>query len=233
MTTSELMRAMADAGAPFEAILIAVQAIEERDAAIAQKRAVERDRKRRQRAKSQDMDVTVTGQSQDEAVTVTGTASLSLPPLSSPQTPQQTPPTHTHPEKTTRARKGTGPLAAKPDSVSDATWRDFQALRQRKHAPLTETAMAGIVREAKAAGWSLESALAQSVTRGWQGFEAEWVKGKPDPAAANRHDAHRAAFERRHPVVERTEAEARALMEPAEFEQWRARQRRNGEAQAA
>ena len=49
MTVSDLMKAMADAGAPFEAILIAVQALEAkdaeiaaRDAEVAEKRAKER-----------------------------------------------------------------------------------------------------------------------------------------------------------------------------------------------
>jgi hypothetical protein len=62
-----------------------------------------------------------------------------------------------------------------PDGVSDAVWRDFVALRHRKDAPITETAMAGIRREAEKAGWTLESALAECATRGWQGFKAEWV----------------------------------------------------------
>jgi len=39
MTTSELMKAMADAGAPFDAILIAVKALEEKDAEIASREA--------------------------------------------------------------------------------------------------------------------------------------------------------------------------------------------------
>lgn len=39
VTTSELMKAMADAGAPFEAILIAVQALEAKDAEIAAREA--------------------------------------------------------------------------------------------------------------------------------------------------------------------------------------------------
>lgn len=151
--------------------------------------------------------------------------SLSLPPLSSPHTPLLTPPTHTHPDNNTRARKGGSQLAAKPEEVTCATWRDFQALRQRKRAPLTETAMAGIVREAAKAGWSLESALAECSIRGWQAFKAEWVNGKPDPSAGTGgHDASRAAFERRHGGRVMTESEARALMDPAEFEQWKARQ---------
>jgi hypothetical protein len=71
--------------------------------------------------------------------------------------------------------------------VKDQTWADFLDLRKRKRAPLTETAMAGIEREARKAGWSMEAALEKCVVRGWQGFEADWIKGErpPSDGAAN------------------------------------------------
>jgi len=81
MKVSDLMRAMSDAGAPMEAILIAVKAIEESNDAIEQRRAGERERKRRQRAKSDEVDGTLPGQSRDIAGTVTAEAPLSLPVL--------------------------------------------------------------------------------------------------------------------------------------------------------
>jgi len=43
---------------------------------------------------------------------------------------------------------------------------------------MTETALKGIEREAKKAGWSLEKAISECVTRGWQSFKADWVKEK-------------------------------------------------------
>ena len=61
MRTSELAAAMAAAGAPIDAILIALRAIEERDEAIDAKRAVERNRKRKQREKAAENDGTITG----------------------------------------------------------------------------------------------------------------------------------------------------------------------------
>lgn len=72
-------------------------------------------------------------------------------------------------------------LAAKPDDVTDDVWSDFQSMRRQKRAPLTETALKGIAREATKAGWSLNDALRECCERGWQGFKAEWVnnnKGK-------------------------------------------------------
>jgi hypothetical protein len=67
---------------------------------------------------------------------------------------------------------------ARPDSVSEAVWRDFLALRANKRAKLTPTAWMHIVHEANKAGWTLEAALTEAVARGWAGFKAEWVKDK-------------------------------------------------------
>lgn len=110
------------------------------------------------------------------------TAPLSLPPNEN----NSNPPTHT-PGNNTRARKGTG-TPAKPEGVKDQTWADFLDLRKRKRAPLTETAMAGIEREARKAGWSMEAALEKCVVRGWQGFEADWLKGERPPSDAPAND---------------------------------------------
>ena len=66
----------------------------------------------------------------------------------------------------------------KPDDVSDEVWSDFTAHRKRKKANITTTAMNRIASEAKRAGWSMEDALAETVTRGWTSFKAEWVQPK-------------------------------------------------------
>jgi len=108
--------------------------------------------------------------------TVTSDAPLSLPPNENISNP----PTHT-PGNNTRTRKAPV-LAAKPAEVSERVWIDFQTLRKRKGAPLTETALAGIADEARKAGWPLEAALAKCQVRGWQGFEADWLKGERPPS---------------------------------------------------
>lgn len=95
MKVSDLIEAMGNAGAPMEAILIAVRALEDSEAALNQRRAVERDRKRRQREKERDSHGTVTGQSEDKPDTP-----LSRPPNEN----NSNPPTHT-PVSTTPARK--------------------------------------------------------------------------------------------------------------------------------
>ena len=64
---------------------------------------------------------------------------------------------------------------APPDGVSPETWSDFLQIRKLKKAAVTESAVKGIEREARKAGWSLEKALVECCARGWAGFKAEWV----------------------------------------------------------
>lgn len=178
MTTSELMRAMADAGAPFEAILIAIQALDAKDAAIAakdreqtEKRAKDAERKRQARSERgafRRRPRNIQGQSKDCPMD---------PPIE-----DHTPPVSSN-DETSPARKSKTKPPAKPDCVTDATWRDFTDHRKRKGG-LTQTALEGIEREAKAAGWPLEAALTEVVTRNWQGFKADWVANAPKPNGA-------------------------------------------------
>lgn len=71
-------------------------------------------------------------------------------------------------------RKRPSPTAARPDDVSEPVWQDFQRLRREKRSPLTDTALAGVKREALKAGVTLEAALAYCCEAGWQGFNAGW-----------------------------------------------------------
>lgn len=65
-----------------------------------------------------------------------------------------------------------------PDGVSDDVWQSFLKIRKAKKAPMSDLALAGIKREADSAGWTLEDALSECVTRGWQSFKADWVEKK-------------------------------------------------------
>lgn len=75
--------------------------------------------------------------------------------------------------------------ASRPDDVSEGVWLDFAALRKAKRAPITQTALQGIRREAHKAGWPIEDALKECVARGWQGFNAEWVQGRVRPGGVS------------------------------------------------
>lgn len=74
----------------------------------------------------------------------------------------------------------------RPDDVDPRTWEDFLAIRKAKRAPLTETALTLIEREAKAAGLTLQDALAMCCARGWQGFKAEWASSERSTSFATR-----------------------------------------------
>ncbi len=93
--------------------------------------------------------------------------------------PSQTPDTRLHkPDKEERkdTRSARSAPPDRPGDVPEKVWNDFLAIRKAKRAPLTETALDGIAREAAKAGMTLPQALAKCCERGWQGFEAKWVE---------------------------------------------------------
>ncbi len=89
------------------------------------------------------------------------------------------------------AKAAADPIAtvACPDGVPVEVFADFLAVRKAKRAPLTNTAMAGIAREAQKAGITLADALAICCERGWVGFRADWHADKPAAKTAARRPA--------------------------------------------
>lgn len=164
MRASELVQAMTEAGAPMEAVLIALRALEakdaeiaSRDAATAARRAKDAERKRTERA-------SVHGQSTDSPRTVQDDPSLSLPPNEN----NSNPPTHTHPDVTTRARKA-DPFP-RPDWCSEQIWNDLKANRKAKRLPNTASAHAKLLRDLEAMSdddWPPGRLLEAIVARGW------------------------------------------------------------------
>jgi uncharacterized protein YdaU (DUF1376 family) len=65
-----------------------------------------------------------------------------------------------------------------PSGVSDSVFQDFVKLRKGLKAPVTETAIKGLEREAKKAGMTLEAVMSLCCQNGWRGFKAEWIKDK-------------------------------------------------------
>lgn len=76
-------------------------------------------------------------------------------------------------------------LSGKPEGVRDQTWIDFTAMRKAQKAPVTPTVIDRISQEAATAGWTLDAALSEAVSRGWRGFKAIWVKDQVPVAPAN------------------------------------------------
>jgi uncharacterized protein YdaU (DUF1376 family) len=65
-----------------------------------------------------------------------------------------------------------------PVGVSDSVFNDFLKLRKGLKAPVTETAIKGLEREAAKANMSLEQVMSLCCQNGWRGFKADWVTGK-------------------------------------------------------
>ena len=80
-----------------------------------------------------------------------------------------------------------------PENVFIQTWRDFHTLRKKKRAPITETTLNGIIKEAAIANFTLEEALQECCTRGWQSFKAEWINNSKKDN--NNDDKHRRTLE--------------------------------------
>jgi uncharacterized protein YdaU (DUF1376 family) len=63
-----------------------------------------------------------------------------------------------------------------PEGVSDSVFKDFKKLRDKQKAPITETAIKGLQREAVKANMTLEQVMQMCCERGWRGFKAEWAE---------------------------------------------------------
>jgi len=87
-------------------------------------------------------------------------------------------PNHSHSQTPKKERPKTK-AAARPSDVSESVYADFLSLRASHHAPVSQTALDGIRREAERAGVSLDRALAVCCERGWRGFKAEWLREEP------------------------------------------------------
>lgn len=61
------------------------------------------------------------------------------------------------------------------EGVPDDVARDFAELRKRLKAPISETAVKGLNREAQKAGMTLTEVLETVCANGWRGFKADWV----------------------------------------------------------
>lgn len=64
----------------------------------------------------------------------------------------------------------------KPSDVTDQVWADFLTLRKAKRAPVTETVIDGIRKDAMTINITLDDALKFTCKKGWQSFNPEWYQ---------------------------------------------------------
>jgi len=82
------------------------------------------------------------------------------------------------PETINQEPKKKAIIVATPEGVSVDVWNDFVALRKAKKATITNTAIAGLQREATKANMTLEQVMSVCCERGWAGFKADWMVGQ-------------------------------------------------------
>ena len=154
--TAAMIDAMVASGCTPEQIAAVVKAdMAERELRLTNKRAGDAERQRRHRASR---NVTVTECDIEDA------PSLSRPPNEN----NSNPPTHTHPDVTTRARKA-DPFP-RPDWCSEQIWNDLKANRKAKRLPNTASAHAKLLRDLEAMSdddWPPGRLLEAIVARGW------------------------------------------------------------------
>ena len=62
-----------------------------------------------------------------------------------------------------------------PLGVSEEVFHDFLKMRNAMKAPVTETALKGLKREAEKAKMNLEGVMSLCCQNGWRGFKADWL----------------------------------------------------------
>jgi uncharacterized protein YdaU (DUF1376 family) len=75
-----------------------------------------------------------------------------------------------------------------PEGVTDSIFQDFKKLRDKHKAPITQTAIKGLKREADKANLSLDEVMQLCCERGWRGFKADWVKADVQPTKSDKVD---------------------------------------------
>ena len=76
-------------------------------------------------------------------------------------------------------------LSGFPEQPSDQVWADYLKHRKAKRAAVSQTVINILAKEltlAAAAGWSVDDALAEAMSAGWQGLKAEWLLNRAGSA---------------------------------------------------
>lgn len=80
-------------------------------------------------------------------------------------------------------------VIAPPPGVSDAVWADYLKYRNAQKVPVNGTVLKRLTKQllvAAEAGWMPDDALAEAMSAGWRGLNAEWLQnraGRRPPAS--------------------------------------------------
>lgn len=94
-------------------------------------------------------------------------------------------------EKPERAKAGKDlDYSCWPAKPTEQVLKDWLAFRKTKRAPVSQTVVNRFARQlhlACNAGWTVDECLAESITRGWTGFEYQWLQNaRASPPARSR-----------------------------------------------
>lgn len=101
------------------------------------------------------------------------------------------------------------------EGVLPQTAADWLAMRKAKRAPVTTTVLRNIITEVNKAGMSMDAALALACSRGWIGFQADWVlkdqRAGPSPAYQTANDKAKTWAEGLNPNRNRHDTDSRII----------------------
>ena len=92
-----------------------------------------------------------------------------------------TPSSSSSSSSSTSSKKQKKAFIPMPEGMDEAIWQDFLTIRTKG---ITQTGLNGIANQARLAGITLEDALQECCTRGWQSFRADWIN-KPQQGTQN------------------------------------------------
>lgn len=189
VSIAELMQKMIDAGAPIDAVMIAVKAIEdtktELQSQIDHNRATTRERVRKHRENKQlgGCNVTETLQKRNGNVTVTSRAGVTRVEnnlLTKKIIDQEERKKETREERKKETRAGALVVSSEAEltdaGVEAETLNAWKGVRKEKRSgPISKPVVDALRREAAKAGLTLQQVVTICCERGWQGFKADWL----------------------------------------------------------
>lgn len=104
-------------------------------------------------------------------------------PITTKEPPKE--PSGNHHKRAKAAQDDFVPMAALLEAgVDEQTAKDWLQLRKKKRADVSRTVLEQHVKQAWLAGMTLTEALQMSCLRGWQGFDAQFVRSTPQARAS-------------------------------------------------
>ena len=77
---------------------------------------------------------------------------------------------------TTNHKPRTNNHITTPEGVSESLWNEFINYRKKLNAPVTETVLKRLTKEANLANMDMTEVISTIIFKGWRSFDATWIK---------------------------------------------------------